>query len=159
MKPFIARCMCIVGALLLAGCAATRMTTRDIQQDSVSVVVREVTKYVVDTVEVAIPYISETVSTRDTISYLENDYARSEAIISGGMLHHNLETIPQLRQIQIKTPRLHRDSIMYKHINHDVEIEVEKDLTFIQKCQIEGFWLLLLVAALLSIYCFAPNRR
>lgn len=145
--------------LLFVGCAAKRVTSHDIQQDSVSVIVREVTEYVVDTVEVAIPHISESVSTRDTISHLENDYARSEAMISGGVLHHSLETRPQLRKIQIKTPRLHRDSIMYKHINHDVEVEVEKDLTFIQKCQIEGFWLLLLVVALLSIYCFAPGRR
>lgn len=151
--------MCIVGALLIAGCAATRVSTHDILQDSVSVIVREVTEYVVDTVEVAIPYISESVSARDTISYLENDYARSEAIISGGILHHSLETRPQLRQIQIKTPRLLRDSIAYKYINHDVEVEVEKELSFIQKCQIEGFWLLLLVATLLSIYCFAKGRR
>lgn len=159
MKPIVAKSVCIVGALLLAGCATTRVKTRDIQQDSVSVIVREVTELVVDTVEVAIPYISESITTRDTMSLLQNDYARSEAMISGGVLHHSLETRPQLRKIQIQTPRLQRDSIIYKHINHNVEVEVEKGLSFIQKCQIEGFWLLLLVAALLSIYCFVPGRR
>ena len=141
--------VCAVATLLSAGCAAKRVITKDIQQDSVSVEVRETTVYITDTVEVEIPYIVERNVTLDTISRLENDYAISEAIIEGAYLTHTLATKPQLRRVQIKTPQLRRDSVVYRNFYRDVEVEVERQLSFLQKTQISGFWLLLVTTLFL----------
>lgn len=150
MRPFfifISISVCAVATLLFAGCAAKRVITKDIQQDSVSVEVRESVVYITDTVEVEIPYIVERNVTLDTISYLENDYAISEAIIEGAYLTHTLATKPQLRRVQIKTPQLRRDSVVYRNFYRDVE--VERQLSFLQKFQISGFWLLLVTTLFL----------
>ena len=149
----------IVATLLMAGCAAKRVTLKNIQQDSVSVEVRERVEYITDTVEVAIPYIIERVTTRDTVSLLENDYAISEAIIEGEFLTHTLQTKPQLRQVRIKTPRLRRDSIVYKNFYRDVEVEVERDLTFVQKVKINSFWLFFIATIILSLVCWMRGRE
>jgi len=152
MRPFfifISISVCAVATLLFAGCAAKRVITKDIQQDSVSVEVRESVVYITDTVEVEIPYIVERNVTLDTISYLENNYAISEAIIEGAYLTHTLATKPQLRRVQIKTPQLRRDSVVYRNFYRDVEVEVERQLSFLQKTQISGFWLLLVTTLFL----------
>lgn len=141
--------VCAVATLLFAGCAAKRVITKDVQQDSVSVEVRETMVYITDTVEVEIPYVVERNVTLDTISRLENDYAISEAIIEGAYLTHTLATKPQLRRVQIKTPQLRRDSVVYRNFYRDVEVEVERQLSFLQKTQISGFWLLLVTTLFL----------
>ena len=147
--------VCAVATLLFAGCAAKRVITKDVQQDSVSVEVRETMVYITDTVEVEIPYVVERNVTLDTISRLENDYAISEAIIEGAYLTHTLATKPQLRRVQIKTPQLRRDSVVYRNFYRDVEVEVERQLSFLQKTQISGFWLLLVTTLFLL---FARGR-
>lgn len=149
----------LVATPLMTGCAAKRVTSKNIQQDSVSVEVRERVEYITDTVEVVIPYIAERVTTRDTVSLLENDYAISEAIIEGEFLTHTLQTKPQLRQVQIKTPRLRRDSIVFRNIYRDVEVEVERDLTFAQKAQINGFWLFFIATIILSLVTWMRGRE
>lgn len=141
--------VCAVATLLFAGCAAKRVIKKDVQQDSVSVEVRETMVYITDTVEVEIPYVVERNVTLDTISRLENDYAISEAIIEGAYLTHTLATKPQLRRVQIKTPQLRRDSVVYRNFYRDVEVEVERQLSFLQKTQISGFWLLLVTTLFL----------
>lgn len=148
-----------VATLLIAGCAAKRVTSKNIQQDSVSVEVIERIEYIADTVEVAIPYIVERATTRDTISLIENDYAISEAIIEGEFLTHTLQTKPQLRQVQIKTPRLRRDSIVFRNFYRDVEVEVERDLTFVQKAKISSFWLFFIATIILSLVCWMRGRE
>ena len=156
MRPFFKLIsVCAVAALLFAGCAAKRVITKDVQQDSVSVEVRETMVYITDTVEVEIPYVVERNVTLDTISRLENDYAISEAIIEGAYLTHTLATKPQLRRVQIKTPQLRRDSVVYRNFYRDVEVEVERQLSFLQKTQISGFWLLLVTTLFLL---FAGGR-
>jgi hypothetical protein len=156
---FLFLIVCATAALLMAGCAAKRVTSKNIQQDSVSVEVRDRVEYITDTVEVAIPYIVERVTTRDTVSLLENDYAISEAIIEGEFLTHTLQTKPQLRQVQIKTPRLRRDSIVFRNIYRDVEVEVERDLTFVQKAKINSFWLFFIATIILSLVCWMRGRE
>lgn len=148
--------VCATATLLLAGCAAKRVATHDVQRDSV--VVREVVEYVVDTVEVSIPLISEAVTTRDTISHLENAFAFSDAMVSGGLLHHSLSTKPQLREVEIKTPRLRRDSIIYRHLNITNTVEVERDLTFFQQLQMRGFWVLISIFSLFLFFHWVKGR-
>lgn len=152
------RLVCMVVALLCAGCAAQRVATNNIQQDSVNVAVREVVEYVIDTVEVSIPLISESVTTRDTTSFLENDYASSSAMVSGGLLFHSLSTKPQLREVQIKTPRLRRDSVIREYIRRTVEVKVERDLTFFQQLQMRGFWVLLSIFLLFLLFRWVFGR-
>lgn len=150
---------CAVATLLLAGCAAKRITTTSVKQDSINVVVREVVEYVVDTVEVSIPYISESVTTRDTTSHLENEYALSDAMWSGGVLFHSLSTKPQLRPVQIKTPRLRRDSVIKEYVRHTERVEVARELTFFQQLQMRGFWALLLFFLLFLLFRWVFGRH
>lgn len=138
-------------AQLCVSCATNRVVSQHIEQDSVSVEVRERIEYIRDTVEVAIPAISESVATRDTVSHLENPYASSRASIAGGILHHSLMTKPQIQRIPVRTPSLRRDSIVYRNFYRDITTEVERELTWWQQTQIKGFWAMIL---LFSIFLF-----
>lgn len=143
-------CMVLV-ALVTLSCATNRVLSSHIEQDSVSVEVRERIEYIRDTVEVAIPAISESVTTRDTVSHLENPYAASRAVIAGGVLHHSLMTKPQIQRIPVRTPSLRRDSIVYRNFYRDITTEVGRELTWWQQTQIKGFWAMIL---LFSIFLF-----
>lgn len=143
-------CMVLV-ALVTLSCATNRVLSSHIEQDSVSVEVRESIVYIRDTVEVAIPAISESVATRDTVSHLENPYAASRAVIAGGVLHHSLMTKPQIQRIPVRTPSLRRDSIVYRNFYRDITTEVGRELTGWQETQINGFWAMIL---LFSIFLF-----
>ncbi|MBR3701955.1 MAG: hypothetical protein IKM12_00190 [Alistipes sp.] len=152
MKSLLSTFAYVVAILLIAGCAARRVSKSNVEQDSVYVDVREAVEYVTDTVEVEIPLIIERNITLDTISHLENDYAISEAIVNGGILAHTLQTKPQLRQVQIKTPRLRKDSIIYQSFYRDAEIEVERELSWLQKLQVNGFWGILIIVLICIVF-------
>ena len=141
----------IVCTLLFTSCVAKRLATTTTEQDSVRVEVRERVEYVTDTISVALPYISEYRETRDTLSRLENDYALSVAAVSGGTLFHSLETKPQVRVLSFKRPIHSRDSIVYRNFYRNIETEVKKDLSWLQKAQINGFWALLILIAITLI--------
>ena len=143
-------CMVLV-ALVTLSCATNRVLSSHIEQDSVSVEVRERIEYIRDTVEVAIPAISESTTTRDTVSHLENPYAASRAVIAGGILHHSLMTKPQIQRIPVRTPSLRRDSIVYRNFYRDIIAEEGRELTWWQQTQIKGFWAMIL---LFSIFLF-----
>lgn len=141
----------------LSGCAAKRVTS--IQQDSVRVEVRERVELVIDTITVAIPDISETVTTRDTTSRLENDYAFSYAAVAGGLLHHSLATKPQLRRLAYQRPVYSRDSIIYRNYYRDITTEVQRELSWLQRAQISGFWALLIIFSIFLIIRWAFGRE
>lgn len=61
--------------------------------DSVRVVIRE--RVVHDSVFFEVPKVVEKNITRDTVSHLENEWAKSDASVSGGFLRHSLESIPR----------------------------------------------------------------
>lgn len=145
---------CVVA---LSGCCAKRIGAIS-QMDSVRVEVRERVQYVTDTIEVAIPYEREAV-TRDTMSHLENDFAMSDAaILPDGRLFHSLETRPQLRPFAIKKPVLRRDSIVYRNIYREVEVEVKRELTKFQRFQINGFWLMLSLIIIIFFFRWVIGR-
>lgn len=125
--------------IILIGCCPARIASEHLH-DSIRVEVRERVVHEIDTIEVAIPYERETTSTRDTTSHLETTYAISDAMISGGVLFHSLETRPQLRKVEIKKPIVHRDSVIFRNTYRDVKVEVERELTWLQRFQINGFW-------------------
>ncbi|MFR9522969.1 MAG: hypothetical protein SNH94_00150 [Rikenellaceae bacterium] len=135
-------------ALIIAlgiGCAPIRPVATS-QRDSVRI--ETVTRDVVirDTVHVAIPQIVERVTVRRDSSLLQNEFARSAAVVLGdGALFHSLETIPRQLSHPVESVVEVRDSIIYKERVMSQTIEVERQLTRWQRGQIWGFWLLLLV--------------
>lgn len=133
-----------VGVCLFLGscCPARHIATST--QDSVRVEVRSRIEYVMDTVIREIPVISEEIVTRDTVSHLENYYAESDARISSdGTLFHSLATKPQREPIPIDRPVHYQDSIVYRDKLVKEIVQVERELSWWQKTQINGFWLLL----------------
>jgi hypothetical protein len=145
-------------AQLCVSCAANRVVSQHIEQDSVYVEVRERIEYIRDTVEVAIPAISESVTTRDTVSHLENPYASSRAVIAGGVLHHTLMTKPQIQLFPVRTPSLRRDSIVYRNFYRDITTEVGRELTWWQETQIKGFWAMILLFSIFLFIRWAVGR-
>ena len=78
-----------------------------------------------DTVYLELPVIVEKVQTLDTLSVLENKYAKSEASISGGILAHSLATKPVSEPVVVDKQIVYRDSLVFvdKVITNTVEIE------------------------------------
>lgn len=118
-----------------------------------SVVIRTEYREVFDTTYITIERQSESVIVRDTVSMLENEYAKSRAEIRGdGLLFHSLETKPHNKPVPVKTVEIVRDSIVYR----DRYIKEEKDSeTVIEKIPFyrrSEFLFLVLVAIMAAIY-------
>jgi hypothetical protein len=107
-----------------------------------------------------VPY-KDSVATRDTSSYLFNDYAYSWAMWSGGMLHHSLGIWPQ-KPIEIQVPHF-IDRWHYEKVPEIVE--VEKKLTRWERFKMDNdpitTFILGLVygAALLKLYQWYRRRK
>lgn len=67
----------------LAACGTARPV---LESDSTRVEVKTIVEKVIDTAYVKLPVIVEKVATLDAASILENKYAKSEAVASGGIL-------------------------------------------------------------------------
>ena len=148
--------------ILLAGCYPCRhLPTAGtvIYRDSIHVDTRveTYTEYIHDTVYVAIPAQTAERITKDSTSYLENDYAASNAAIKpDGSLYHDLVTKPQKIPKEIDIPVHHRDSTATFY--HAAEIptitEVEADLTWWEITCITMFPMSLIGIAILLIIIF-----
>ena len=115
--------------LPLALCVSCGPARHASVSDSTRATVREVTRYVKDTVYLELPAITERIVTRDTSSRLENDYAVSEASVSGGYLSHSLATKPARTPVETEAREVVRDSIVFRDRLVEVPVEVEKPLT------------------------------
>ena len=105
-----------------------------------------------DTATVEIPVEVEKIVTKDTASHLENTYAKSDAVVSEGFLHHSLESIPQIIKVPVE---VHVTDTLYKEAEiHTETVEVEKPLTWWQKFRIGAFWWLVGVVVLLLLWTF-----
>lgn len=127
-------------AIFLSSCAIQRPPVIQ-YRDILRVEVRD--HLIHDTVAVPVPVEAEKVVTRDTSSHLENSLASSDAIVSGGLLHHSLQTKPQTLHVPVAVPA--RDSIIYRdrEVVKEVPVEVERQLTFWQRFRIGAFYWLL----------------
>lgn len=143
----------LVTIFILGGCSTIRkLETNTQQQDSTHIEVRTKTIYIQDTVYLEIPAQTAERTTADSTSYLENDYATSNARINlDGTLYHDLKTKPQEKPVNVKLPVENRDSIIYRNIEVEKIIPVERELTWWQKTQIKGFWVELII---LIVYIF-----
>lgn len=153
MKPLLSFSISVVSfLLLLTGCGTARHAASvDNRTDSTRIEIR--TQYIehVDTVYVEIPKIVEKVTTRDTLSRLENDYALSVAEIrTGGYLYHTLETKPEKRPVAVVESETVRDSIVYrdKEVYIEQPVEIVKPRSTFEKVEIWGFWILIGIIAL-----------
>lgn len=132
--------MCLA---MLVGCAPTKAVQSTIVADTTSVKVVHHIEQVRDTVYVEIPQIIERNVTRDTVSHLENEYAKSDAIVDGEFLWHTLEMKPQEKAVEIIKDIEYRDTIIEKATIVEVEKPIDKPDTWWEQTQKKGFWLML----------------
>ena len=135
-------------ALILTACGTVRPT---LSQDSTRVEVKTVVETVHDTAYVQLPVIVERVATLDTTSVLENKYAKSAAMVSGGVLTHSLETKPVKEPVSVEKQIVYRDSLVYRDRVVTETVEVEKKLSAWQsfKMKAGGFSIVLLLIVIL----------
>lgn len=109
-------------------------------------------RIVTDTAVVEIPVEVEKIVTRDTTSHLENTYAKSDAMVSEGFLHHSLESIPQYIRVPVE---VHVTDTLYKEAEIRTEtVEVEKPLSWWQKFRMDAFWWFLGAVIALLLWTF-----
>ena len=114
------------------------------------------TVYVPDTVFVELPRIVERVQTLDTVSVLENKYAKSEALVENGTLNHSLELKPVKEPAIVQKQIVYKDSIIVKEVDVDHYIEMPAELTPWQSFKIKlggyAFALIILLLVCAAIY-------
>ena len=146
-------------SLLLTACGVARPV---LESDNTKVEVKVVEKIVKDTAWFELPVIVEKVATLDTASVLENKYAKSEAVVSGGVLHHSLQTKPVREPVSVESKETVRDSIVYRDRIQTRTVEVEKKLTGWQqaKMKVGGIcFILIILIGLYFIYSFISNLK
>ena len=129
--------------LLSAVCVACATARQAAPSEKIVVETRIETVYKTDTVYLEVPKIVEKIVTADTVSVLENDYAKSEASVSDGLLAHSLETKPVKQPVEVRTQVVYRDSVIVKDNVIVQTVEVEKPLTGWQSFKMAmGGWML-----------------
>ena len=136
-------------ALLLSACGTVRPV---LEQDSTKVEVKTVVETVIDTAYVELPVLVERVTTLDTASVLQNKYAKSEAVVSGGVLHHSLETKPVREPVSVEKQIVYRDSTVYRDRVVRENVYIEKPLTGWQRLKIKAGEVFIIVSVAFLIY-------
>ena len=132
--------------LLSAVCVACATSRQAAPSEKILVETRIETVYKTDTVYLEVPKIVEKIVTADTVSVLENEYAKSEASVSEGLLAHSLETKPVKQPVEVQTQVVYRDSVIVKDNVIVQTVEVEKPLTGWQSFKMSmGGWMLGLI--------------
>ena len=149
--------------LLFLALASACSTVRPLPTtDSTKVEVRTETVFEKDTVFVELPRVVERVAVQDTTSHLENEFALSDARISGGVLKHSLETKPVKMPAVVDKQIVYRDSIVFRDRVQTVTVEVEKKLTGWQqaKLRVGGFcFFAVILIGLYFIITFLLNLK
>ena len=153
MKNFIL----VLFSLLCVACGSLKQVT---PTERVVTETRIETVYETDTVFLEVPKIVEKVVTKDTVSVLENDFAKSEAVVSDGLLAHSLETKPVQKPVEVQTKIVYRDSVIVKDNVIVQTVEVEKEISGWQKFKMKmGGWMLgiiVILIVLLILYFVKP---
>ena len=132
--------------LLSAVCVACATSRQATPSEKILVETRIETVYKTDTAYLEVPKIVEKIVTADTVSVLENEYAKSEASVSEGLLAHSLETKPVKQPVEVQTQVVYRDSVIVKDNVIVQTVEVEKELTGWQSFKMTmGGWMLGLI--------------
>ena len=138
--------------LAAAACSPKHYQPVVVYRDSVRVEVHE--RLVHDTVSFEVPVIVEKNVTKDTVSHLENEWAKSDAELKDGFLWHSLETKGQTVYVPVTT--VVRDTVVVEKEATETIVtkEVEKPLTPWQNYRLRAFWWLILGLVALLIYTF-----
>ena len=139
----------LIFTLLLTACGVARPV---LESDNTKVEVKVVEKIVKDTAWFELPVIVEKVATLDTASLLENKYAKSEASVSGGVLHHSLQTKPVREPVSVESKEIVRDSIVYRDRIQTRTVEVEKKLTGWQQAKMKVGGVCFILIILIGLY-------
>ena len=138
--------LCHVIAVIMSGIALAAMliaitgcSPRIVEKIVTQIEYRD--REVHDTTTFEIPVIVEKNVTRDTVSHLENPYGKSDAVVSEGLLHHSLETKPQI--IKVPFTVTVTDTLWKESEIHEVIKEVEKPLSWWRKFEIGAVWAIL----------------
>ena len=139
----------LIFTLLLTACGVARPV---LESDNTKVEVKVVEKIVKDTAWFELPVIVEKVATLDTASVLENKYAKSEAVVTGGVLHHSLQTKPVREPVSVEIKEIVRDSIVYRDRIQTRTVEVEKKLTGWQRAKMKVGGICFILIILIGLY-------
>lgn len=143
------RLFLLFAVLSLDSCGSVNKIVRS---DNTRVEVRTETVLLKDTVYVELPVIVEKVQTLDTVSMLENRFAKSEAAVSGGVLSHSLETKPVKEPVTVEKQIVYRDSLVYVDRVLTETVEVEKKLSRWARFKMKTGGIALIMIALAIIY-------
>ena len=139
--------------LLCVACCALKQVTPSEQS---RVEVRTETVIQKDTVYLELPVIVEKVQTLDTLSVLENKYAKSEALVENGTLNHSLELKPVREPAIVQKQIVYKDSVIVKEVDVDHYIEVPAELTVWQSFKIKlggyAFALIIILIVVAILY-------
>ena len=118
-----------------------------------------ITERLVDTVvKVQLKIYRDTITTPDTISHLSNPYAESYARLSGGMLHHSLNSTE--KPIEVKV--VYKDVIKTDSVQIPVEVEKlvykEKELNTWQKTRMRAGEIAIGSVLLLIVFWLVKKR-
>ena len=136
-------------ALGVVACGTVRPVTG---VDSTKVEVHTETVIEHDTAYVELPVIVEKVATLDTTSTLENTYAKSEAVVTAGILHHSLETKSVSIPVKVETKTVYKDSLVFRDRVQTQTVEVEKKLNWWQNLKLKAGGLFLILTLIGLVY-------
>ena len=156
MKNFIL----VLFSIVAVACSSLRQVT---PTEKIVTETRIETVFETDTVFLEVPQIVEKIVTKDTVSVLENDFARSLAEVSDGLLSHSLETKPVKQPVEVQTKIVYRDSVIFKDVVVYETVEVEKELSGWQSFKMKmGGWFLaiiIILIVLLILYIVKPLKN
>ena len=144
MKNFIL----VLFSIVAVACSSLRQVT---PTEKIVTETRIETVYETDTVFLSVPQIVEKIVTKDTVSVLENDFARSAAEVSDGLLSHSLETKPVKQPVEVQTKIVYRDSVVFKDVVITETVEVEKELTGWQTFKMRTGGITITILSLLAL--------
>ena len=137
--------------LFSALCVACSVSRQAAPSEKIITETRIETVYQTDTVYLEVPKIVEKVVTKDTVSVLENEFAKSAASVSDGLLAHSLETKPVQKPVEVQTKIVYRDSIIFKDVVVYETVEVEKELSGWQTFKMKTGGITLTILSLLAL--------
>ena len=143
----------VLFSLLCVACGSLKQVT---PTERVVTETRIETVFKTDTMFLEVPHIVERVVTKDTVSVLENEFAKSAASVSDGLLAHSLETKPVQKPVEVQTKIVYRDSVIVKDNVIIQTVEVEKELTGWQtfKMKTGGFALGIIVLLIVCVILY-----
>ena len=137
--------------LFSALCVACSVSRQAAPSEKIITETRIETVYQTDTVYLEVPKIVEKVVTKDTVSVLENEFAKSAASVSDGLLAHSLETKPVQKPVEVQTKIVYRDSVIFKDVVVYETVEVEKELSGWQSFKMKTGGITLTILSLLAL--------